>query len=38
MKKDIETMKNNKPEMKNAISEIWNTLERVASRIDEAED
>ena len=38
MKKDIETITMDLSEMKNAISEINNTLEGIISKLDEAED
>ena len=38
MKKDLETIKREQMELKNAISEINNTLEGIKHRLDEAEN
>ena len=38
MKKDMETIKKDQWERKNALSEISNTLEGINSRLNEAED
>ena len=38
MKKDIETIKRDQSEKKNAISEVNNTLGGISSKLDEAED
>ena len=38
MKKEIEAINKNQEEMKNTIFETKNTLERITSRLDEAED
>ena len=37
MKKGIEILNKNQLEMKNAISEVKNTLERIKSRLDKGE-
>ena len=38
MKRDTETLNKNQLEMKNAISEMKNTLEGIKRKIDEAQD